>query len=43
MTIDPASGLISWDAKPNDRGQHPVTIHVDDGRGGSDTQSYVLT
>ncbi len=52
MQIDPHSGKIFWDyyglnadADPaNDvaAGAHPVTVHVSDARGHSDTQSFTL-
>ena len=40
MTIDPASGLVSWpNAQP---GQHSVIVQADDSAGGQATQSYTL-
>jgi len=42
MTIDPQSGLIRWLPTEADQGQQPVTVRVDDGRGGFDTQSYTI-
>lgn len=40
MTVDPASGLVSWsNAQP---GQHSVTLQADDGQGGQATQSFTL-
>jgi RHS repeat-associated protein len=42
MTIDPVTGLISWTAAFVDVGQHGVTVRVEDGRGGFDTQSYAI-
>ena len=42
MTINSSSGLIQW--TPDQLGDHPVTVEVDDGRpGGIATQSYTLT
>src|SRR5208337_4929048 len=42
MTIDPAAGLVSWTPTLADVGQQDVTVRVDDGRGGFDTQSYTI-
>jgi RHS repeat-associated protein len=42
MTIDASSGAITWSPTSADVGAHPVTVRVDDGRGGFDTQSYTL-
>jgi fibro-slime domain-containing protein/RHS repeat-associated protein len=42
MTIDADSGLIAWNPGPADIGSHSVTVEVSDGRGGIDSQSYVL-
>ena len=40
MTIDPASGLVSWsNVQP---GQHSVIVEADDSAGGQATQSYTL-
>ncbi|MCP4001588.1 MAG: DUF5011 domain-containing protein, partial [Gammaproteobacteria bacterium] len=43
MTVDSASGIISWIPDPSDVGTHPVSVNVDDGNGGSATQSYNIT
>jgi RHS repeat-associated protein len=43
MQIDPSSGLITWQPTAGQLGPNQVTVRVDDGRGGFDTQSYVLT
>lgn len=42
MSIDPTTGIIAWPIHPQDLGSHPITVRVDDGRGGFDTQSYTL-
>jgi RHS repeat-associated protein len=42
MTIDPATGEIAWTPAPHQVGQHPVTVQVADGRGGTAAQSYLL-
>jgi RHS repeat-associated protein len=42
MTIDSSTGQMIWNAAAQDVGPHDVTVRVDDGRGGFDTQSYVL-
>jgi RHS repeat-associated protein len=43
MTIDPVTGLVQWEATGLDIGEHEVTIRVEDGRGGFDEQTFVLT
>jgi len=35
MTIDPASGLITWEVKPKDKGYHDIEVRVTDNNGGS--------
>jgi hypothetical protein len=40
MIIDPLNGLVTWDNPVP--GEYSVTIHVVDGRGGSDEQQYTL-
>lgn len=42
MTIDPASGVVSWTPGQADAGAHPVSVRVSDPSGLSDLQSYVL-
>jgi RHS repeat-associated protein len=45
MTIDSGTGVISWVGAAIGGGlpvQFPVTVQVSDGRGGQDTQSYML-
>ena len=42
MAIDPTSGALSWFATEDNLGQQAVTVAVEDGRGGIDTQSYLL-
>jgi hypothetical protein len=42
MTVDAATGQISWQASSADVGRHDVTVRVADGRGGFDEQPYVL-
>ena len=42
MTIDPTAGQISWNPQASDVGAHNVTVRVEDGRGGFDTQSFVI-
>jgi hypothetical protein len=34
MTIDPQSGLITWEVSEKDNGKHHTTISVNDGQGG---------
>ncbi|MCU7935407.1 MAG: tandem-95 repeat protein [Candidatus Thiodiazotropha sp. (ex Dulcina madagascariensis)] len=43
MTIDGASGLIAWTPTTAQIGSHPVSVQVDDGNGGTATQSYTVT
>jgi hypothetical protein len=42
MTIDRATGLIQWTPDYDQAGDHPVEVLVEDGRGGSDTQSWTI-
>ncbi len=42
MTVDPATGLLEWTPTLADAGPHAVTLTVDDGDGGTDTQSFTL-
>jgi RHS repeat-associated protein len=43
MTIDPATGLITWVPTGAQVGQNSVTVQVEDTDGGTDTQSYTVT
>ena len=43
MLVDSNSGLITWPATHVVEGTHSVTVRVEDGRGGSTEQSYLLT
>jgi RHS repeat-associated protein len=43
MQIDPTSGLITWVPTAAQVGPNSVTVQVEDGRGGIDTQSFVVT
>jgi len=43
MQIDPTSGLITWVPTAAQVGQDAVTVQVNDGRGGIDTQSFSVT
>jgi len=42
MTIDAATGLISWTPTGTQAGSHNVTVEVSDGRGGVATQSFTV-
>lgn len=42
MEIDSATGLITWAPLSVHLGDEPVNVVVEDGRGGSDSQSYVI-
>ena len=39
MTVDPATGLLSWSPSASNAGTHTVILRVQDGRGGSDAGS----
>ena len=43
MTIDPATGKITWPVTLQDLGSHGVTVQATDAAGGSDTQSYNIS
>jgi hypothetical protein len=43
MTIDPASGMISWQVAPDVKGTYRVRILVQDGQGGSASQDFDLS
>ena len=43
MGIDGLAGLIQWTPDESQRGDHPVTVRVQDVEGLFDTQSYTLT
>ena len=43
MTIDPATGMISWEVAPDVSGTHRVRILVQDGHGGSAFQDFDLS
>lgn len=34
MTINPQTGVITWEVKPEDKGEHNITVSVSDGNGG---------
>ena len=42
MSFDRQSGILLWTPTQNEIGDHPVTVGVSDGRGGEDTQTYLL-
>ena len=42
MQIDASSGLITWYPTAVQLGQNQVTVRVEDGRGGSDTQTFTV-
>ena len=42
MTIDPSNGIVSGTPTNADVGEVAVTVEVDDGWGGKDTQTYTL-
>src|SRR5205085_9938308 len=43
MSIDAASGALTWAPAASDIGTHDVTVRVSDGRGGVAEQRYGLT
>ena len=43
MVVDAATGRITWNPTTADQGTQTVTVQVDDGRGGSAQQQYVLS
>jgi hypothetical protein len=43
MTVDSTTGLVSWTPAHEQTGDHQVAIQVEDGRGGTDSQSFTLT
>lgn len=43
MTIDSATGMISWQVAPDVKGTHRVRISVQDGQGGSAFQDFDLS
>jgi RHS repeat-associated protein len=43
MTIDPATGLITWVPTAAQVGQNPVSVQVEDTQGGTDMQSFLVT
>src|SRR5689334_16077568 len=42
MAIDPATGVITWTADGAQAGIYGITVEVDDGRGGADSQTFGL-
>ncbi len=43
LTINPATGVLSWPTTSADLGSHLVTVAASDPRGGSDVQSFMLS
>jgi hypothetical protein len=43
MTIDPATGVITWSPLRAQVGDHPVTVKVTDSKGAFDTQPFTVT
>lgn len=43
MEIDKNTGLIHWEIRKEDKGNHAVEIEASDGDGGKGTQRYLLT
>ena len=43
VTIDSDTGKITWFPSGEDLGEHRVTVQVEDGRGGVDQQTYILS
>ncbi len=42
MSIDASTGVIAWTPGAADLGSQAVTVRVEDGRGGSDAQSFTI-
>jgi hypothetical protein len=42
MVVDSSTGVISWTPSATQVGSHDVTVEVDDGRYGIDTQSFTI-
>jgi len=42
LVVDPATGVLAWPADSVVYGVHPVTLRVEDGRGGFDEQTFEL-
>jgi len=43
MTVNPATGLITWKPVAKDIGNQSVIVRVEDGHGGCDAQSYQIS
>ncbi|MBN4055271.1 tandem-95 repeat protein, partial [bacterium AH-315-K03] len=43
MSIESTTGVINWQPDYSSAGDHSVTITVNDGQGGSDQQTFILT
>lgn len=43
MTINATTGLIEWVSNGDQVGDHEVTVRVEDGKGGSDSQTFTIT
>jgi len=43
MTIGPATGIITWQVRPEDRGTFNVRVKASDGYGGEDTYTITIT
>ena len=43
MTINNGTGLIEWTPASNQAGTHEVNVEVDDGKGGTNSQSFTIT
>ncbi len=43
MSVDSASGLFSWVPRPDQLGDHTVTIAVSDQHGGQDSMTFAMT
>ncbi|TWU37529.1 tRNA nuclease WapA precursor [Novipirellula aureliae] len=42
MRIDSKSGIVTWQPRADQVGKHPVTVQVDDGRGGIAEQEFII-
>ena len=42
-SIDPSTGVVTWDAQAEDAGPTDFAVRAEDGRGGQDVQSFTVT
>ena len=42
MTVDPSTGLLDWEPASQQVGQHPISLRITDGHGGSAEQQFTI-